>query len=115
MSAGTYQQGASVYFDLRYADPGTDARGFGFMGVDGTSWVQETYPFSSPNLGIVGPDSIAYPIDLECDTAEQHAAEIVAWIYDAAGASSQPVDIRLACEGYGTAGASRDVTLTTAG
>ncbi len=97
ISVGTYQQGVWVYFDVHYADPGQDAAGFGFLGVNGSRWVEQTYPFSSPGPGIVGPDSIAYPLNLECGTAEQHDAEIEAWIYDTAGASSQPVTIHLAC------------------
>ncbi len=96
-SAGTYQQGVRVYFDVHYADPGNDARGFGFMGVNGSRWVEETLPFSSPEQGIAGPDSIAYPLDLECGTTEQHEAEVQVWIYDAAGDSGQPVVIQLAC------------------
>jgi hypothetical protein len=102
---GAYSQGTWVYFDVHYADPGQDAQGFGFMGVNGTRWVEETYPFSSSDRGIVGPDSIAYPLNLECGTAEQHEAEVEVWIYDAAAARSQPVVIHLACEtGPGQAG-----------
>jgi hypothetical protein len=93
----TYQRGTWVYFDVYYADPGQDARGFGFMGVNGSRWVEETYPFSSPQRGIVGPDSVAYPLNLECGTARQHQAEIEVWIYDTATAASQPVAILLAC------------------
>jgi serine/threonine protein kinase len=96
-SVGTYQQGTLVYFDVQYADPGQDAQGFGFTGSDGQHWVEGRYPFSSPGDGIVGPDSIAYPLDLECGTARQHTAEVEAWIYDAAGVSSQPAVINLAC------------------
>jgi hypothetical protein len=96
-SVATYRQGIWVYFDVRYADPGIDARGLGFLGANGSGWVEETYPFSSPSRGIVGRDSIAYPLNLGCGTAEQHKAEIEAWIYDTASASSQPVVIRLAC------------------
>ncbi len=96
-SVATYQQRVWVYFDVQYADPGNDARGFGFMGSNGNRWTQETYPFSSPGRGIVGPDSIAYPLNLACGTARQHTAEIEVWIYDAAGASSQPAVIQLAC------------------
>ena len=95
--ARTYREGARVYFDVQYADPGNDARGFGFMGVNGSRWMEATYPFSSPDKGIAGPDSIAYPVNLECGTTRQHAAEVEAWIYDAAGQTSQPVVIRLAC------------------
>jgi serine/threonine protein kinase len=97
-SVQTYRQGQQVYFDIQYADPGNDAEGFGFTGVNGSSWLAETYPFASPGPGVVGPDSIAYPLDLECGTAGQHTAEVEAWIYDAAGARSQPVMIQLACD-----------------
>ena len=95
--SATYREGTWVYFDVQYEDPGNDARGFGFMGVNGSRWMEATYSFSSPDEGIAGPDSIAYPLDLECDTASQHGAEVEAWIYDAAGRSSQPVRISLAC------------------
>jgi len=95
--AGTYQQGAWVYFDVYYVDPGQDAQGFGFTGSNGQRWVEGQYPFSSPHGGIVGPDSIAYPIDLQCGTARQHKAEVEAWIYDTAGVTSQPVVINLTC------------------
>ena len=67
------------------------------MGVNGSRWMEATYCFSSPDEGIAGPDSIAYPLDLECGTASQHGAEVEAWIYDAAGRSSQLVRISLAC------------------
>jgi serine/threonine protein kinase len=96
-STGTYQQGIWVYFEIRYADPGQDAQGFGFTGSDGKRWVEGSHPFSSPGRGITGPDSIAYPLNLECGTAKQHKAEIEAWIYDIAGISSQPVVIDLSC------------------
>jgi len=96
-SVSTSQQGVWVYFDVQYADPGSDAQGFGFMGSDGNRWTEETYPFSSPGRGVVGPDSIAYPFNLACGTARARAAEIEVWIYDAAGTSSQPAVIHLAC------------------
>jgi hypothetical protein len=67
------------------------------MGVNGSRRMEATYPFSSPDQGIAGPGSIAYPINLECGTAGQHAAEVEAWIYDSAGRISQPVTISLAC------------------
>jgi hypothetical protein len=95
--SATYREGTWVYFDVQYADPGNDARGFGFMAVNGSRWMQATYPFSSPDEGIAGPDNIAYPLDLECGTAGQHVAEVEAWIYDTAGQSSLPVRISLAC------------------
>jgi hypothetical protein len=98
-SAGTYQKGVWVYFDVHYVDPGHDAQGFVFTGSNGDRWTEGSYPFSSPDGGVVGPGSIAYPLDLECGTARQHTAEIEAWIYDAAGTVGQPVVIHLACTG----------------
>ena len=97
-SAGTYRQGEWVYFDVHYADPGKDAKGFGFTGSNGNRWVEGSYPFSSPGRGIVGADSIAYPVNLGCGTPSQHKAEIEAWIYDTAGIASQPVVIDLSCQ-----------------
>jgi hypothetical protein len=96
-STGTYQRGTWVYFDVYYADPGQDAQGFGFTGSNGNRWVEGSYPFSSPGRGIVGTDSVAYPLNLGCGTTSQHKAEIEAWIYDTAGITSQPVVIDLSC------------------
>ena len=67
------------------------------MGVNGPRWVEETYPFSSPDPGIVGPDGVAYPLNLECGTARQHEAEVEVWIYATAAARSQPAVIHLVC------------------
>jgi hypothetical protein len=100
----TYTNGVEVYFVIDYADPGHNAEGFGFAGIDGSGWAEEQHPFSSPSYGIAGPDSIAYPFNLGCGTANQLAQSYVkAWIYDTAGADSAPVDIELVCSG-GSAG-----------
>ena len=96
-SVSTYQQGIWVYFDVHYADPGQDAQGLSFIGVDGYRWVEASYPFARPHRGIVGPDSAAYPLNLECGTARQRKAEIEVWIYDTTAARSQPVAVDLAC------------------
>lgn len=96
-SVGTYQQGTWVYFEIQYADPGHDAQGFAFLGVDGSGWVEHSYPFPGPGSVVIGPDSIAYPLDLGCGTPRQHDADIEVWIYDTAGARSQPGQIHLAC------------------
>ena len=58
-----HTSGVLVYFDIHYADPGNDAEGFGFVGVNGSGWAEENHPFTSPSYGIVGPDSIAYPFN----------------------------------------------------
>jgi serine/threonine-protein kinase len=96
-SVTTYTQGELVYFDIGYSDPGHDAEGFGFVGVDGSGWAEENHPFSSPSYGIVGTDSIAYPFNEECGTAQQYESSVEAWIYDTAGDRSTPVVIRLVC------------------
>lgn len=88
-----------VYFQVNFTDPGQDAQGFGFVGVNGASWVAGTIPFSSPGPAIVGPGSVAYPLDLECGTPGQHEADVQVWVYDTAGEDSQPVAIHLACTG----------------
>ena len=98
-SVGTYTQGELVYFDIDYSDPGNDAEGFGFVGVNGSGWAEENHPFSSPSYGIVGTDSIAYPFNEACGTAQQYASYVQAWIYDTAGDRSTPVTIQLACTG----------------
>jgi eukaryotic-like serine/threonine-protein kinase len=96
-SVGTYQQGVLVYFNVRYADPGHNAVGFGFVGVNGSRWAEENHPFSSPSFGIVGTDSIAYPFNEACGTAQQYASYVQVWIYDTPGAHSNPVVIHLVC------------------
>ena len=96
-SVGTYQQGVLVYFDIHYADPGNNAAGFGFVGVNGSRWAEENHPFSSPSYGIVGTDSIAYPFNEACGTSQQYASYVQAWIYDTAGTRSKPVVIHLVC------------------
>jgi len=96
-SVTTYTQGVLVYFDIHYADPGNDAEGFGFVGVNGSGWAEENHPFTSPSYGIVGPDSIAYPFNEACGTAQQYDSYVEAWINDTAGDRSTPVVIHLVC------------------
>jgi serine/threonine-protein kinase len=98
-SAGTYTQGVFVYFDIHYANPGDNAEGFGFMGVRGSGWAEENHPFTSPSYGIVGTDSIAYPFNEGCGTAQQYDSYVEAWIYDKAGDRSTSVVIHLVCSG----------------
>ena len=94
----TYQQGVTVYVDISYTDTGNNAKGFGFVGVNGTSMPAENYPFSSPSDGIVEPGSITYPFNQECGTTRQHASYVKAWIYDSAGARGKSVVIHLVCD-----------------
>ena len=96
-SVSTYTQGVFVYFDIHYTDPGHDAEGFGFVGVDGSGWAEENHPFSSPSYGIVGTDSIAYPFNEACGTGQQIDSYVEAWINDKAGGSTKPIVIHLVC------------------
>jgi eukaryotic-like serine/threonine-protein kinase len=101
----TYQQGELVYFKITYADPGNDAEGFGFVGVNGYGIAEENHPFSDPSYGIVGAGTVAYPFNLGCDTDQQIQGQVQAWIDDTAGGRSEPVVIDLACDS-GDAGAA---------
>jgi hypothetical protein len=93
----TYQQGAMVYFEIYYSDPGHNAAGFGFVGVEGSLWERQHYSFSSPAQGIVEPNSIAFPLNQGCGTGFEYTSTVKAWIYDKAGTRSKPVIIHLAC------------------
>ena len=93
----TYQQGAMVYFEISYSDPGHNAAGFGFVGVEGSLWPRQHYSFSSPAQGFVEPNSIAFPLNQGCGTGFEYTSTVKAWIYDQAGTSSKPVIIHLAC------------------
>jgi hypothetical protein len=93
----TYQQGAMVYFEISYSDPGHNAAGFGFVGVEGSDWRRQHYSFSSPAQAIVEPNSIAFPLNQGCGTGFEYTSTVKAWIYDQAGTRSKPVIIHLAC------------------
>jgi hypothetical protein len=92
-----YQKGSLVYFSLSYADPGHDAKGFGFVGIKGAGWAQENHPFSNPSYGIVGNHRIDYPFNLGCGTAQEYKSYVEAWIYDSQGKRSKPVEVDLTC------------------
>ena len=93
----TYQQGAMVFFEISYSDPGHNAAGFGFVGVEGSDWPRQHHSFSSPADGIVAGNSIAYPLNQGCGTGFEYTSTVKAWIYDKAGTRSKPVIIHLAC------------------
>jgi hypothetical protein len=95
--AQTYTQGVFVYFRIYYSDPGNDAAGFGFEGVNGSGWAEENHPFSSPSYGIVAPGMVDYPFNLECGTAQQYDSSVEAWTYDTAGDRSNLAIISLSC------------------
>ena len=93
----TYQQGAMVFFEIYYSDPGHDAAGFGFVGVQESDWRRQHHSFSNPGVGIVEANSISYPLNQGCGTGFEYTSTVKAWIYDKAGVRSKPVIIHLAC------------------
>jgi hypothetical protein len=93
----TYQQGSRVYFEIAYSDPGHDAVGFGFVGVQGSDLRERDYLFSNPADGIVAGNSIAYPLEQGCGTGLEYTSTVKAWIYTKAGVRSKPVIIQLTC------------------
>jgi len=96
-SVGAYQQGALDYFRLTYSNPKNDAKGFGFVGIKGAGWAEENHPFTAPSYGIVGHDTIDYPFNLLCGTAQHYSSYVEAWIYNSQGIRSHPVQIALTC------------------
>ena len=99
-NVGTYQEGTLVFFSILFSDPNGDAEGLGFRGVNGSTWPEETHPFSNPGLGRVSPGRVDYPFDLGCGTSDEFESDVEAWIYDCTGRQSQPVVIHLACTPY---------------
>ena len=93
----TYQQDEMVYFEISYSDPGHQAAGFGFVGVEGSDWPEQHHSFSDPADGIVEANSISYPLNQGCGTGFEYTSTVKAWIYDSAGHRSKPVIIHLAC------------------
>ena len=95
--ANTYQDGSRVFFVISYSDPGHDAAGFGFVGVQGSDTREQDYLFSNPADGIVAGNTIAYPLYQGCGTGLEFTGTVKAWIYNKAGVRSKPVIIHLAC------------------
>ena len=97
VNLSTYREGALVYFRISYSDANDDAEGFGFRGVDGSRWAEETHPFSSPSYGRVFPGRIEYPFNLACGSANQYESQVEAWIYDRSGLKTPAIFVALKC------------------
>jgi hypothetical protein len=93
----TYQQGEMVFFELVYSDPGHNATGFGFVGVEESDLPEQHHSFSNPAAGIVEANSISYPLNQGCGSGLEFTSTVRAWIYDSAGNRSKRVIIHLAC------------------
>jgi hypothetical protein len=96
-SVSTYTKGELDYFRITYFTPGNDAKGFGFVGINGAGWGEENHPFTAPSYGIVGQDEIDYPFNLLCGAASSYSSSVETWIYNSQGVRSYPVPIALNC------------------
>ena len=92
----THTEGQLVYLTMTF-DPQGGAVGFGFRGVNGSGWAEESHPFTSPSYGRVSPGQIEYPFNHGCGTAPQITSDVAVWVYDGAGRKSDPVTVHLAC------------------
>ncbi len=87
-----------MVFVIYYSDPGNNADGFGFMGVDGSSVGEQNHLFSSPADGIIETGSIAYPINQGCGTSQPRSNRVKVWVnYNADAQQSKSVTIPLVC------------------
>ncbi|MER5471825.1 hypothetical protein [Streptomyces sp. NPDC002685] len=93
----THRKGALVYLGVHYSDPGKNAEGFGFKGVKGSGWAEETHSFSHPSYGRVRNGQVTYPFNHACGTAQQHESDVEFWIYTKSGQRSHPVVAHLEC------------------
>jgi hypothetical protein len=95
-STATHSEGVMVYLTLRF-DQNGGAVGFGFRGVNGSGWAPESHPFTDPSYGRITQGQVEYPFNHGCGTAQTVESDVEAWLYDAAGRTSPPVTIHLAC------------------
>lgn len=94
----TFQEGDLIFLRLNYTDPDGDAEGFGFRGVNGSGWAEETHPFSDPSYGRVSEGTIAYPFNHLAASDSPIESDVEAWIYDKEGWRSDPVTVHLQAE-----------------
>jgi hypothetical protein len=86
-----------MVFKIYYSDPGNNADGFGFVGVDGSSVGEQNHPFSSPADGIIETGIIAYPISQGCGTSQPRSNHVKVWVNYGTSHQSKSVTIPLVC------------------
>lgn len=96
-SLSTYVEESLVYLVVPYSDPDGDATGFGFRGIKGSGWAEESHPFSNPSYGRVTPGQVAYPFNHACGSGSGLQSDVAFWIYDAAGVKTL-FHAHLSCE-----------------
>ena len=84
----TEVEGPLVYLVVPYSDADGDAVGFGFRGINGSGWAEESHPFSDPSYGRVTPGQVAYPFNHECGGGVGLETDVEFWIYDATGSKT---------------------------
>jgi hypothetical protein len=90
----TFREGALVFFREFFTNPAPalEAKGFGFVGVNGSGWAEENHPFENPSYGRVHLDqpSVEYPFNHACGTSNAYESDVDAWInYVSQGAQSK--------------------------
>lgn len=102
----TFREGVMVFFRVFFTDANGDASEFGFRGVKGSSWAEETHPFTDPSYGRVFPGRVEYPFNHGCGTSSEYESDVEVWIGDRAGLKSPPVTVHLACSAPGAPAAT---------
>ncbi|WP_405634294.1 hypothetical protein OHB53_09080 [Streptomyces sp. NBC_00056] len=93
----THKKGRLVYLTVHFADPGKNAKGFGFKGVRGSGWAEENHSFSHPLYGRVSDGQVTYPFNHACGTARQRESDVKFWINTKSGTRSRSVVAHLKC------------------
>lgn len=104
----TFEEGDLIFLRLHYIDPDGDAEGFGFRGVKGSGWAEESHPFSDPSYGRVSEGTIAYPFNHLAASDYPIESDVEAWIYDKKGLRSDPVTVHLRAQSQARLGRSND-------
>jgi serine/threonine-protein kinase len=81
----TYREGVLVFLSVSYRDVDADARGFGFRGVNGSGWAEETHLFEAPSFGRVRPGGVDYPFNHGCGQPAAAESDVEFWVYDSGG------------------------------
>lgn len=89
-------RGDLVHLVVSYSDDDGDAVGFGFRGVNGSGWGQETHAFDAPFYGRASPGQISYPFNHACTQAPSRESDIEFWIVDS-GDRRDSVTVNLTC------------------
>jgi hypothetical protein len=99
------QEGVMLYLSVSFRDLPGFARGFGFRGIKGSGWAEESHVFDSPSYGRVHLQKdplpggrVEYPFNHGCGTPGVIETDVAFWIYNEAGAGGRTyVERHLRC------------------